>query len=273
MNLKELLKNKLTEEELTKAVRAYDVIGDIVIIEVPDELKKREKLVAETLLENHKNIKAVFKKGKHTGKYRLQKPEWLAGERKRETEYRENNVRIKLNVETSYFSPRLSTERKRIMEQVKKGETVLVMFSGVGPYPLVIAKNTKAKEIFSVEINPKAVKYQNENILLNKIKNIRLHRGDVKKIIPKLNKKFDRVLMPLPKGAEDYLDTAIKAVKKKGIIHFYDFLNEEEIPNTSVNKIKKECNKLNKKFEILKTTKCGQLAARQYRVCVDFRVL
>ena len=69
------------------------------------------------------------------------------------------------------------------------------MFSGSGVYPVVISKNTKAKEIYGIEINPIAHKYAEENIKLNKLKNIKLFCGDVKKTIPKLNRKFDRIFL------------------------------------------------------------------------------
>lgn len=167
---------------------------------------------------------------------------------------------------------RLATERKRIIGQVRDGEEILVMFSGVGPYSIGIAKNKKPKEIYSVEINPIACKYQKENILLNKIKNIHLFKGDVKKIVPKLNKKFDRILMPLPRGAESFLGTALKAAKKNAIIHFYDFLHEDEFSKAD-EKIAKACKLAKKKYKILNLVKCGQFGPAIYRVCVDFKIL
>ena len=86
-----------------------------------------------------------------------------------------------MNVEKVYFSPRLSEERKRIFQQVKNNETILVMFSGIAVYPIVISKNTKAKAIVGIEINPIAHKYALENLKLNKISNVKLFLDDVKK--------------------------------------------------------------------------------------------
>ena len=127
-----------------KLPSSYDIVGDILIVEIPDELKKKEKQIANKLLKDHKQVKTVVKKkGIHGGKFRVQKYVVLAGDRRKETEYKENGVRIKLNVDKTYFSIRLATERLRIAKQVKDGEIVLVMFSGVAVYPLVIAKNAK----------------------------------------------------------------------------------------------------------------------------------
>ncbi len=166
----------------------------------------------------------------------------------------------------------MSSERKRIVDLIKPNESVLVMFSGSGVYPLVIAKNSKCKEVYGIEINPIAHKYALENIKKNKLENkIELFLGDVKKIMPKLNKRFDRILMPLPKGGEDFLNLTLKYIKNKGIIHFYDFEHEDEIYKAE-EKVRNACNKSNKKFKILKTIKCGQYSPRFYRVCVDFEV-
>jgi tRNA G37 N-methylase Trm5 len=90
--------------------------------------------------------------------------------------------------------------------------------------------------------------------------------------MPKLNKKFDRIAMPLPMGGEDFLDIALSAAKKGTIIHFYDFLREEQIPETAYEKIKNACKTAKKKCKILSSTKCGQYAPRTFRVCVDFKV-
>jgi len=238
--LKELLQKKLTKKELSLLVTSFDLVGDIAVIEIPHELEQKENIIAQTLLVLHKPIKVVVKKaGIHKGIYRRQRMFILAGERRKETEHRENNVRIKLHVEKSYFSSRLSTERKRIAGQVKEGESILVMFSGVAPYPLVLAKNTQAKEVVGVEINPAAHEYGLENVKLNKLEDkVKLYKGDVRLVVPRLQKQFDRIIMPLPTRAEGFLDIALGAIKKKGIIHFYDFERDQDI-KLAKHKVKK----------------------------------
>jgi tRNA (guanine37-N1)-methyltransferase len=231
---------------------------------------KKERIIGDEILKLLKHVKIVCKKTrKYSGKYRLPKLKIIAGEKRKETLYKENNIQLKLNVEKVYFSPRLSNERKRINSLIKKNESVLVMFSGSGVYPINIAKNTKAKEIYGIEINPIAHKYAEENIKLNKTNNIALFKGDVRKIIPKLNKKFDRILMPLPKGAENFLDLTLKVIKKNGIIHFYTFLEEENINKPFINNYLK---KYIASFKILDIVKCGAFGPRISRICVDIRI-
>lgn len=270
-NLKYYLKNKLTSKELELAPSSFDVVGDILIFsDFPKELTKKEKLIGQTILENYHHIKTILKKTKkYSGRFRTPKLEVIAGEKKKETICKENDVFVKLDVEKVYFSPRMSSERKRISELIKPNEFVLVMFSGASPYPLVIAKNSKCKEVYGIEINPIAHKYALENVKKNKLENkIKLFSGDVKKIMPKLNKKFDRILMPLPKGGEDFLDLSLKYIKRRGTIHFYDFEHEDEVYKAE-EKVKTACEKSKKKFKILKTIKCGQYSPRFYRLCLD----
>mgnify|MGYP001598128064 CR=1 FL=1 len=256
--------NKLTNGEIKLIPSSYDIIGDIVVFnEFPEELKKKEKEAGDYILNLHKNIRVVAVKiGKYSGRYRLPKLKIVAGEKRKETLHKENSVQVKLDVERCYFSVRLANERLRIAKLVKN-EDVLVMFSGVGIYPLVIAKNSKAKEIYGIELNPVAHKYAEENKILNKAWNVKFFKGDVKKVVPKLNKKFDRIVMPLPKTSKNYLDLSKKTLKKNGTIHFYTFLHE--------NDIEKEENKIRKKFRNSKISyvRCGQYAPGAFRVCFD----
>jgi tRNA (guanine37-N1)-methyltransferase len=211
-------------------------------------------------------VKVVLrKKGIHHGEFRTQDLECLFGEKRKETVYKENGVFMKLNVERCYFSPRLGTERMRIANLVKKGEKVLVLFSGVGPYPLVIARHSHASLIVGVEKNPVAHKYAVYNC--RKYLNIKLINKDVKDF--KTKEKFDRILMPLPKSAEDFLDVAAKFLNKNGVIHFYDFQEEKDIPQKTLEKIKSKIPKI----KVLDIVRCGQYAPGKYRVCVDFRAV
>jgi len=272
-SLREALAKKLSKKELGVLRTSFDIIGDIAVIEVPDELVKKQKIIATALLTVHKNVKVVAKKkGGHTGKYRLQKVIILSGARRKTTEHKESGVRLRLNVETAYFSPRVSNERLRISRLVKTGENVLVMFSGVGPYPLVIARNANPKSVVGVEMNPAAHKFAAENVILNKLSDVvAVHKGDVRKVVPKLKKKFDRVIMPLPKTGESFLDVAISAIKKGGTLHFYDFLPEEAFDEAK-NKIRSACKMAKRKCRFLRIVKVGQQKPRVWRICADFKI-
>ncbi len=191
-SFREELKIFLTEHEIGYVKTSFDVIGDIAILEIDEGLRNKEKQIGEVLLSMHKNINTVLRKqGEHKGKLRKQKMKFLAGEDKRLALHKENNTSFFVDVEKVYFSPRLSTERKRIMQQVGVDENVLVMFSGAGPYPFVLSRNTPAKKITGIELNPVGHKLALENKRLNKAKNVDLYLGDVREIIPRITRRPD----------------------------------------------------------------------------------
>jgi tRNA G37 N-methylase Trm5 len=189
MKLREALRGKLSANERKLLKTAYDIVGAIAILDIQDELKKKEKLIANTLLLTNNNIKTVVKKvGIRGGQLRLQKYEVLAGENTKETVHRESGMNIKLNIEQVYFSVRLATERLRICKQVKQDEHVLIMFSGCAPYCCVLAKNSKAKMVYGIELNKHGHLYGRDNVIQNKLQNVFLMQGDVKKIMPEITK-------------------------------------------------------------------------------------
>ncbi|MFH1211922.1 MAG: class I SAM-dependent methyltransferase family protein [Candidatus Woesearchaeota archaeon] len=268
--LREALKEKLSAKELELAKTAFDTIGSIAILEIDKELKAKAVFIADTLIRINKNIKTVLmKSSSHGGEFRTQKYKWLAGAKTKTAECRENNVVLRFDVEKVYFSVRLGTERKRIAEQVKKGEDILVMFSGCAPYPCVLSKNTLAGEIWGVEKNPEGHRWGMENVKLNKISNARLFCADVKGF--KAEKRFDRILMPLPKSAEDFLDDAFRLAKDKAVIHFYDFLHRGEFDRAK-EKVKAACKRNKIKCRFLRLVKCGQHSPRVFRICLDFEI-
>jgi len=258
---------------------AFDVLGNIAIVKFSRDTKVRiKKQFADKLLSQNKSVKTVLEKtGKFKGRLRKQVTRHIAGEKTKEALYKENGCVFRFNVDKTYFSPRLSNERKELSKLVKKGEEVLVMFAGVGPYPIVIAKNSQARKVYSNEINREANKYAKLNIELNKLKNkVELLQGDIKRIAKKIKKgrarKFDMIIMPRPRLNDSFLREAFMLSKKGTRIYYYDFCKDDEV-NLITNKIKSEAKKNRKRIKILKIKKAGEIAPYKIRVRVDFRVL
>ncbi|MBI2575711.1 class I SAM-dependent methyltransferase family protein [Candidatus Woesearchaeota archaeon] len=270
--LKESLTGALPEKELALVPSSYDTVGDLAIFsEFPPELKKKEKLIGGALLGMHKNLNVVLKKvGTYSGKFRTPKLKVIAGEDRKETMHVEHGCRFRVNPEKAYFSARLGGERKRIAIQVKKHESVLVLFSGIGAYPIVIAKIAQPQEIVSVELNPYAAKYHQENLRLNKVFHISLIKGDVVNVLPKLKKKFDRIVMPLPKGGERFLKDALQCSKKGTVVHFYTFSREDALGKLG-KEIIEMCKKTKVNAKILDVVPCGHFGPGIVRACVDFQ--
>ena len=227
-SLKRFLANKMGEDEIRSVYKSYDITGDVAVIKVPDALWDKRVLLAEAVMAANRSVKVVLGQiSPVSGDYRVRGLEWISGEKRTEATYRENGCVFKVDLAKAYFSPRLSHERLRIAELVKQGEVIVNMFAGVGPFSIVIAKHSKASRIYSIDINPDAFPYVEENIRLNKVVDRVIPiLGDAKEVIEaELKGVADRILMPLPEKAAEYLDAAVSAAKTgNSWLHYYEHI-------------------------------------------------
>ncbi len=274
MKLKDALSGKLTEKELAMLPRAFDMVGDIAIIEIPPGLSRKKSAIAKALKRLHPRTKTVCNKlGERDGKFRLRSLEVLLGSDTK-TEHKESGCRFRLDVQDAYFSVREGTERLRIASQVRPKEKVLVMFSGVGPYAIVIAKSQpNVGKVYAVEINPKAHDYAVENVRINRVQpKVEPVCGDVRKVCPELKERFDRIVMPLPKGAHEYLDVAFKCIKSGGMIHFYYWDREDDLYSEALKIIQKEAKKAKCTVKIANMQRVLPYGPRIWKICIDLHV-
>ncbi len=266
MNLKELLKDDLSKEELSLLKRSFDQIGSIAQLEIPKELIPKEKIIAQKILDSYKNIKTIVKKDDITiGEYRIRPVKILAGENTTGTLHKENGIYMNLDLNKVFFTPRLSGERLRVLSLVKKGDFVADLFCGVGPYAILIAKFSKAKKVLANDLNPDAYKYLLINAKKNKAESrMELSTKDARDY-HKLN--ADKVIMNIPKFSESFLKCAFDNCKIGGRVFYYCFARDDELKDR-INEIKAAG-----KCRILKKTKCGDIGPGTYRWCIDFKKL
>jgi len=238
--LKERLAADLQQSELTKIYNSFDIVGEIAILKTANDDVADAQAVAKQIMAIHRSVKTVFAQTSPvTGDFRVRTLKLLAGENKTATRYRESGSVFAVDVEKCYFSPRLSHERSRIARLVGNGETVVNMFAGVGCFSVLIAKAAPETRVFSIDVNPTAVRYMEENVRINRVygKVIPV-LGDSKDVInTQLQHVADRVLMPLPEKALEYLPYAVLALKPSGgWVHIYDFQhatgNEDPLDKT-----------------------------------------
>ena len=272
--LKRALESVLSEKESEEIFSAFDQIGDIIIVRIPDLLLGKKEIIGKTLLEQIKNANTVFCQSSPVeGDFRIRDLEFLAGENKTQTEYKEFGCRFLVDVEKVFFSPRLSTERNRIADLVKDGETIINMFGGIGMFSIMAAKKKKCT-VYNIDINPDAAKLCEKNISLNKLAGsiISLH-GDATQIInEKLKGKGDRVLMLLPERSDEFLDSAISAAKKNGIIHYYSHIHADKKTLAPKLSEKHFLEITPVKSEILYSRMVRAVGPRYYQTVVDARI-
>jgi tRNA (guanine37-N1)-methyltransferase len=273
-NLREALKGKLSKKEMEHLITSFDSLGDIAVIQVSKELEKKAGLIGEELLKLNKHFKTVcMVSGKHSGLFRAQPVKVVAGKRNKKALYKENRCSFLVHLGRVFFSPRLCTERQRISELIKGNEVIGAFFAGVGPFPIVFARLTGMKKAYAVELNPEAYKGLLHNIGLNKCQaKVEAILGDVKKVVPKrLLGKCDRVVMPLPKGGENFLKEAMLALKPRGgIVHFYRFVEREKGSEQPLKEIKEAAKELGFETRILRKKKVRSFSASKEQLVIDF---
>ena len=268
-NFSELLKDELTDDEIENLRTSFDTIGDIVILEIPEDLQDKKQLIGDAALKFTKRKAIYMKKSAIKGTTRVRDLEFLSGTDDSVTIHKEHGARLKLDVREVYFSPRLATERKRVMESVKDGEKILDMFCGIGPYPIVIAKN-KDVDITAVDINESAIKYLNENIKLNKLKgNIQAYCGDVRQVSDGFKTKFDRIIMNLPGLAYTFLDVSVNLIEDGGTINYYEFSDSYE---QGIKRLESACKQVGKEVEIINTRKVKSTSPGEWHVAIDSKI-
>ncbi|MCH8324269.1 MAG: class I SAM-dependent methyltransferase family protein [Thaumarchaeota archaeon] len=272
--LKRALEGVLTDQESEELFSAFDQIGDIIVIRIPDSLLSKKKVIGETLLKEVSTAKSVlYQSSDVTGDFRTRSLELLAGEDKTETEYKEFGCRFFVDVEKAFFSPRLSTERERIADIIRDGETVINMFGGVGMFSILAAKNKKCT-VYNIDINPVASQLCEKNISLNKlVGEVISLNGDAAQIVnDQLKEKGDRTLMLLPERSDEFLESAILATKNGGIIHYYSHIHadkKQDAPKLSEEHYLKVTNV---KSEILGSKIVRAVGPRYYQTVVDVKI-
>jgi tRNA (guanine37-N1)-methyltransferase len=224
-NLRTLLGDALEPVERHVIFSSYDVIGDIIIMKIPNSLQHKKYTIGKQLLESMKHVKCVFLQTSSVdGDFRLRRLELLAGVDRTVTEYHEHGCRFRVDVGKVYFSPRLSTERHRIAERVRDNEIITNMFAGVGTFSILIAKQNPCSTVFSIDSNPKANNLCLVNTRLNNVQDrVFPLCGDAKYIAGNLLAGLsDRVLMPLPEKAMEFVDSAVACLRNnRGSIHYF----------------------------------------------------
>ena len=272
--LKKALTGHLTEEESKELFSAFDQIGDIIVVRIPESLLPKKKIIGQTLLNEVKTARSVYYQSSDVkGDFRTRELELLVGLDDTQTEYKEFGCRFFVDVEKAFFSPRLSTERERIANLVNDGETVINLFAGVGMFSILAAKKKKCT-VFSIDINPVASKLCEKNISINKLLGTVISiNGDASKVVKNnLEEKADRTLMLLPERSDEFLDTAISVTKDRGVIHYYSHIHSETksgASKLSEEHFLKECPL---KSDILNSRIVRAVGPRFYQTVVDARI-
>ncbi len=269
-NLFEVVKDSIPRNLQEHIPKAYDIIGDIVIIDIPEEILTYKSEFGKAFLSLFPSIKTVYRKASAvSGELRIREIEYLSGEKKCETIHSEHGIKIAVNVCEAYFSPRLGHEHKRVADQSKEGEVIIDLFSGVGSFPLHITKRKKIT-VHAIDINKEALKCLGKSIKINNLIGVIIPtQGDCRRVADTLP-KADRIIMNLPGKAQEYIDVICKIAKPSSIIYFYQFVSSsspfEEMKEMLKEKLKEQNWIIN---EIISFEKIRESAPREIHACLE----
>jgi len=209
-------------------------------------------------------LKAVVKKeGKIQGRFRTAGYTLIAGSGT-VTMHRESGFTYCLDVNRSFFNPRLIGERMRVVANIREGERVLVPFSGVGPF--VIPASARGATVEAVEQNPDACAWLRENIKMNGVaKNVFVIEGDAfdEGVLPL--GPYDTAIVPAPYGRDGIFDMIACRMKRGGKVFLYAFKNRNQSETM-------RCSFEERGFRVLRMHRCGHVAPSVSRWVFDLLI-
>jgi len=273
---------------------SYERLGDVVIVDEDDP--ERAARIAEAIVDSDVRARTVLDRAsKVKGETRVREWDVLAtvpgeesaageasapGEESAaetearsptETVHREYGSEFRVDVAEVYFSPRLATERHRVVTQVAPDERVFDMFAGVGPYAVPMAK--RGAEVVAADVNPAAVEYLRENARRNGVDGrITAHADDVRAVAEAYEGWADRIVMNLPHTADAFLGTAVALAGEEGVLHFYDIQHEDDRFGPGERAIREAAEP---DYEVRVETRhtVRSYAPHEYNVCLDVRLV
>ncbi|MGH2639847.1 MAG: methyltransferase, partial [Rhabdochlamydiaceae bacterium] len=160
----------------------------------------------------------------------------------------------------------------RITPLVKDREDVMVMFAGVGPFAIEIAKAHPKTDVVAIELNKNAYKYMLENIKLNKVPNVRAVNGNVKTVSKRFDGFADRIVMPTPTSSLMFLDQAVKVAKKRCIVHIYAFGSSESAYDDVYGRIKEHAKENGYRIRLLLKRAVRPYSAKEVEIVLDYLI-
>ena len=270
--LRKRLDKKLDGKELDLLPKGYQIVGNILLIKLDGKLLKRRRLIGKAIMDILPYLHTVCLIKDIKRNIRKPKIEVIAGCKRTQTMNKEHGCKFLLDVSDIMWSQGNKNEKIRLAKMVKPGETIVDMFAGIGYFSIILAKHSKPKKIYAIDINPKAIEYLRKNVWLNNVEDrIEILQGDCRKFAMLLENVANRVIMGYLFETEKFLPYALRIAKDSATIHFHRTVKEEEI-----DKFKKMLIKIgmkNKvKLKVLRIKKVKSYAPKIWHVVYDLKI-
>ncbi len=270
--LRTALSGRVPRELEEKLPRSYNMLGKVVVLKLQPALEKYKKEIGEAVLELLP-VKTVCALKQIRGERRKPVIEVIAGNGT-ETVHREHGCIYKLDVAKFMFSKGNKAEKMRVVKQVKEGEVIVDMFAGIGYFSIPLAKHSRAKKIYAMDINPEAVAYLRENARLNKVEEkVIAIEGDCREVCKKLaaqGVRADRILMGYIFETHKFLPAALEISKRGAVIH-YHFLERQA--EREIERIMQVAGKSRKRVKVMLFKRVKSYAPRVSHWVCDLKVI
>ncbi|HZY70593.1 MAG TPA: methyltransferase domain-containing protein [Thermoplasmata archaeon] len=201
--------------------RAFDVVGDVVLVRIPEELQSESSGIGAALLAFVPGCRVVAQDLGVAGPQRRRTLRRIAGSGGWTTVQHENGLAFEVDLEKAYFSPRLAGEHARVAAGVRKGDRVLDLCCGVGPFTLAIARDGRASRITAVDVNPTATVLLKRNLLsLRSTVPVEVVTGPLETFLPAAG-AAERAIVNLPLEGIKYITQVGSRVTPGGVLTFY----------------------------------------------------
>jgi len=248
----------------------FEIVGDVALLEPEEDAEAGDALVEA----DNGIVTALRVESPVEGDERTRRMSHVAGEEKTMTAHREYGREFVVDLTNVYFTPRLAEERERVASQVRENETVFDMFAGVGPFTVAAAE--KGAKVVASDINPRAIELLRENAERNNVvERIESYNDDAREVARIVAEEggANRVYMNLPHTADEFLDSAMDALRDEGgVIHYYDIRHEDDLFEGAVEEIRRAAEEAGYDVEVLERVVVRSYAPYDYNVCLDARL-
>ena len=249
--------------------RKWELFGDVLVLRMDKSLDGHEEDVAKAYARVLLAKTVLRDVGGISGEYRKPVLRRILGT-DTVTVHVENGIKFKFDVAEIMFSSGNVEERTRMAEIECDGETVVDLFAGIGYFSLPVAVYQSPGRIVACEANPVAHSFLVENIRLNGVYGVvEPVLGDNRSLPGQ--EIADRVIMGYVKTTHEFLPTALRLLKREGIIHYHETCPNELLPKRPVDRIVESAKGFKVDIERIKTIK--SYAPGISHVVVDARII
>ncbi len=207
---------------------SYYIIGDIALVNIKNQNIDYKQLSA-AILSINKNVKSVFLRKKVKGELRINDVEFIGGQYKTKTIYKENGIKFVVDISKVYVNPSLANERLNIRKEVNDNDKILDAFAGYGAISLNLVK--KNVYIVAGDLNIDGLLLLKESLLINKMHNVDIINYDAR-FLPFRDKIFNKVYGDNPTMIKDFIQELCRVTKE--ILEIYILSDENELTRLSV---------------------------------------